>query len=428
MTDAQRLSAFARNACYTHISELAVEQLKIRVLDTLGVAIATRTAKPPTKPSPNTEAPEANGTASVDPNREIPRPQRPFYDITPSQCFDFGDVYLARRGACHPSDVIGSLLHTADNDDVSGSNFIAAVAVAYQVAIRLEDDAAVAEQGAVGMAPNDVARAAGEAALGQRDIRASAIPSYPTVTSGHPNASNGQPHSPPNTVAPLSHVIDWSKENLESVLRTMTRIHYADILAQPSVDAALTLATPPVFPIQAVRAIRVQTFASAYVALGGGDGTDRNTVSTPSRAARSLPYMVAVALLDHQVQAEQYLPARVSRPDVQALIHKVSISPYAAFTARLPEGMPAQIDAELLDGNRYCTTAPSFRGSTIRPLDWGSACEKFYALATPFVDDQTAEHIARCVHDIQIHRVRDLTALLSKVAPERWRESTVRIG
>ncbi|TAN07586.1 MAG: MmgE/PrpD family protein [Rhodanobacteraceae bacterium] len=452
MVDVQELASFAHQARYARISEPAAAQLKIRILDTLGVMIGglgarTRTEAPPTTASGRDMAAEVAARAAS--------AATPFYAAAASDSLDFADVFVAAGGTCHPSDAIGPLLHAADACDVRGEDFVTAVAVSYQVQTRLSEMPQGAMAGVDPKRAGACARTTAEALLrarttcgGNPAIESPAVAgaaaaardeAYAAIGQEHPGAGtqdhvkrdapNRAPEtaSRPRVASAGAPAIDWSKEDLESVLRTMTRIHYADIWAQPAIDASLTLATPPVFRAADVRAVRVKTFQAAYVALGGGDGMDRSTVASPAQAAGSLPYIVAVALLDRAVQQDQYRPERIARPDVRGLLHKVSIAPYAAFTARFPEGTPAQVDVELTGGMRFCTTAPSFRGSTLRPFDWGSACEKFYSLATPFVDDVTAERIARCVHDLESHRVRELTALLAKVSRKPWREATVRM-
>lgn len=60
--------------------------------------------------------------------------------------------------------------------------------------------------------------------------------------------------------------------------------------------------------------------------IGGGKYLDPTTVETKEDADHSLPYLVAVALLDGEVQPEQFEVARIRRPDVQQLMRKVHSS------------------------------------------------------------------------------------------------------
>jgi 2-methylcitrate dehydratase len=217
--------------------------------------------------------------------------------------------------------------------------------------------------------------------------------------------------------------IRWSREDLESVLRTVVKKHNAEVHSQSSIDAAITIGTQTGFRADAIRAVRVKTFQVAYDIIGGGEEGDKRHIGSKEEADHSLPYMVAVALLDGRVQPYQYLPGRILRPDVQTLLRKVEVTPYAPFTARFPAEMPTQVEVELYDGTRFCVSAASFQGFTLQPLDWDAACRKFRLLVAPFIDEGLAGRIVECVHHLESHDVRDLTRLLANV-PANPAEST----
>src|SRR5213595_1258333 len=82
----------------------------------------------------------------------------------------------------------------------------------------------------------------------------------------------------------------------------------------------------PGFSVEAVRAIRLDTFKVAYQIIGGGEEGDKRIVRTKEEADHSLPYMLAAALIDGQVQPEQYAPERIVARDVQDLLRAVTIT------------------------------------------------------------------------------------------------------
>lgn len=440
MSERQSLATFVHDACYEQISRRAVEQLKIRILDTLGIAIGTPTTqgvigcRDPVTLSKDSRRPLSTGD-------DNPRPDAASLStMVLGPHLDFGDLYLAHGRICHPSDNIGAVLVAADHAGANGRNFITAVAVAYQIQTRLSD---VAPSGANDIDPMVVRAYATSVAVAKvqgfdavrianvlahlgstNDVRASQQGTAVTAVRPEGGGATQQNHAD-GTSAEASTMlasIEWAKEGLESVLNTIMRVHYADVWGQPSIAAALTIATPPVFRAgDGVRAVRMKTFQAAYDAIGGGDGIDRQHVSTKNEAAQSLPYMIAVALLDRQVQPKQYAVKRIVRSDVQALLRKVSVTPLASFTACFPAAMPAQIDVEMADATRYCVSVSSFQGFTLLPLDWGAACEKFYVLVAPFVDNATAVRITRCVHELDSRDVHELASLLAKVSQHHWR-------
>lgn len=121
--------------------------------------------------------------------------------------------------------------------------------------------------------------------------------------------------------------IDGSAEDLERVLRTIVKKHNAEIYFHSILDAAIEIASTPGFDPSAIRAVRVTTFQVAFDVIGGGEEGDKRQVRTKEEADHSLPYMVAAALLDRQVQPAQYEPARIVAADIQHLLALVEIRP-----------------------------------------------------------------------------------------------------
>ncbi|HKF95508.1 MAG TPA: MmgE/PrpD family protein, partial [Gammaproteobacteria bacterium] len=65
MTEVQQLARFVTGARYSQLSDSAVEQLKIRVLDTLGVAIGALDAEPLVAIRKLTESLGGNGASTL---------------------------------------------------------------------------------------------------------------------------------------------------------------------------------------------------------------------------------------------------------------------------------------------------------------------------------------------------------------------------
>ena len=62
--------------------------------------------------------------------------------------------------------------------------------------------------------------------------------------------------------------------------------------------------------------VEVDVFDVAFNIIGGGEEGDKKVVRTKEQADHSLPYLVAVALLDGQVLPAQFAPQRIARADV----------------------------------------------------------------------------------------------------------------
>src|SRR5271166_1978307 len=90
-----------------------------------------------------------------------------------------------------------------------------------------------------------------------------------------------------------------------------------------------------------------EVFQDAYDFTGGGKFGPKTNVHTKEDADHSLPYLLAVAAIDGDVQPAQLDPARIAKPDVQGLLKKVQFRPDNGFTARYPAEMPARVIVQL---------------------------------------------------------------------------------
>lgn len=465
MTEVQDLAAFVERAHFGDMSAAAVDQLKIRVLDTIGVAIGALDA-PPIVAIRELIA-ELGAIAVV---RDLiaglgghslstligggkTAPDRAaFYNGALTRYLDFMDSYVATEETCHPSDNLGAVLAAAEMARASGAEFLTALAVAYQIQMRLSDFAPVRAKGFDHTTQGAYAAAAGVAKALRlpREKIANAIAISGTANNALRVSRTGElSHwkglAYPNTAMAATHAallaahgitgpqavfegdkgfketisgpfeIDWSKEDLEGVKLTILKKHNAEIHAQSAIDAALEIRARPGFSPSAVRAVRLKTFAVAHQIIGGGEEGDRRIVRTKEDADHSLPYILAIALIDGQVQPEQYAQSRINASDVQELLRKVAIVPVASLTALFPERLPARLEVELEGGAVLSAAADDYHGFHTDPFDWSDARAKFDGVTRAFVTTPERDAIADAIANLGERPVAELTALLGAV-------------
>ena len=134
-----------------------------------------------------------------------------------------------------------------------------------------------------------------------------------------------------------------------------------------------------------------------------------------SEAYCSLPYLLAVALLDGEVSPSQLRQERILRENVQSLMQKVVVRPNSYFSGRFPEEMPARVRIVMQDGQTLTRERHDYEGFTTRPLRWDRAVEKFKTLAMFQVDYESGQRIMEKVLDLEDIEVRELTELLGGV-------------
>lgn len=211
--------------------------------------------------------------------------------------------------------------------------------------------------------------------------------------------------------------INWSQENLERVRLTILKKHNAEIHAQSAIDAALDIRAYPHFAGDAVRAVRLKTFAVAHQIIGGGEEGDKRIVRTKEEADHSLPYMLAVALIDGQVQPEQYAPDRIVSSDVQQLLRNVTITPEARLSALFPQRLPTELEVELEGGTVFSAQREDYCGFHTNPFDWTAARAKFDRVSHVFATAAERAAIADVIATLDERPITDLTKLLGAI---RW--------
>ncbi len=452
MTEVQNLAAFVERARFADLSDQAAADLKIRVLDTLGVAIGALDAAPlraiRTLTAELGGAPLSTliGGGKTAPDRAA------FYNCALSRYLDFMDSYIATGETCHPSDNLGAVLAAAEMRGSSGADFLTALAVAYQVQARLSDEAPVRDKGFDHTTQGAYAAAAGVA-------KALALPRQATANavaiSGSANnalrvtrtgaLSHWKGLAYPNTAMAATHAallaahgitgpqavfegnkgfkdaiagpftIDWHNEDLERVRLTIVKKYNAEIHSQSAIDAALEIRQRQNFVAGAIRAVRLKTFAVAHQIIGGGVEGDKRVVRTKEEADHSLPYLLAVALIDGEVQPEQFSADRIGAADVQDLLRKVTVTPDAALSAQFPKQLPADLEVELRDGTMLRTQRRDYHGFYTNAFDWAAARQKFDRVARQFTAAAERDAIADVVATLPERPVTDLTRLIGRI-------------
>ncbi|PWB92599.1 MmgE/PrpD family protein [Methylosinus sporium] len=463
MTEVQTLAEFVDRAQLEEMSEAALGQLKIRVLDTIGVAIGALDAAPIKAIREMTLALGGAPISTLIGGGKTAPDRAAFYNGALSRYLDFMDSYLAPGETCHPSDNLGAVLAAAEMRDASGAEFLAALAVAYQVHTRLSDVAPVRARGfdhtvqgayaaaagvakALRLSPEQIANAiaiSGTANNALRVTRTGALSHWKGLA--YPNTAMAATHAAllaahgitgpaevfegnkgfEETIA--GHFeIDWPREDLESVTRTILKKHNAEIHSQSAIDAALDIRARPGFSAASVREARLETFAVAFQIIGGGEEGDKRLVRNKEEADHSLPYMLAVALIDGEVQPEQYAPQRILAEDVQTLLRKVMIAPSPELSTLFPKFLPARLAIELENGRLLACSRDDYHGFYTDPFDWEAARRKFDRVTREKTSEIERDAIANVIETLERRRVAELTGLLGRIGGSTEGERRMR--
>jgi 2-methylcitrate dehydratase len=450
MSRVEELARFVCRSRWEQISEPAREQLQLRVLDSLGVALGALDGEPVAMVREQVRefggAPLCTliGAGKSAPDRAA------FYNGALVRYLDFNDSYLAPGETCHPSDNLAPVLAAAEYAHADGRTLLTALAVAYQVQNRLSEVAPVRAKGFDHTTQGAYAVAAGVArALGldeRRTANALAIAgtslnalrvtrtgklshwkglAYPAAAFGATHAAflamrgvtgprevfEGNKGFIEAIVGPFE--IDWAREDLESVRRTILKRYNAEIHSQSAIEALLELRAEHGLTGAQVQRIELDTFQVAFDIIGGGEEGDKQRVSSKEEADHSLPYLLAVALLDGQVLPEQYLPERITADDVQRLLRRVAVRPDPELSRRFPAEHSARVRLHLRDGRTLEREQYDYEGFHTRPMGWDAVTAKFDRLTAGHVESRQCAQIADAVKHLDELHVDELTRLLA---------------
>jgi 2-methylcitrate dehydratase len=463
MTMATRLARFVVGRSWADLSDAAGNELKIRILDALGCAFGALDA-PPVR-AIRAQLDDFGGrplSTLIGGGRTAPD-RAALYNGALVRYLDFNDSYFAPGETCHPSDNLAPVLAAAEYAHASGQELLTGLAVSYQVQCRLSDEAPVRARGfdhttqgsyaaAAGVAKalrldeletaNAVA-IAGTALNALRVTRTGALSqwkglAYPFTAFGAVEAAflaargiTGPPEVFEGNKGFMDSIagrfeIDWEEEDLERVRRTFLKRYNAEIHSQSALEALLELREEHSIDPSAVERVELETFQVAYDIIGGGEEGGKKQIESKEQADHSLPYLLAVALLDGQVMPEQFAPERIVRPDVQQLLRRVEVRLATDLTARFPAEHACRLRLHLTGGVTLAAEKSDYHGFVTRPMSWQHARQKFERLVARAVEPEVAAELAEAVRALDELETRDLTAILTRAGTRATTEGVLR--
>jgi 2-methylcitrate dehydratase len=456
-TQVEQLAAFTRRVSFAELSGHALERLKLHILDTLGCAIGALSSGPPRAVRRQAEAFGAciEGPCTLIGGGRCAPDRAALVNGALVRYLDFMDNFLAPEQTCHPCDTFASVLATAELCDVSGREFLTCLAVAYQVFCRLVWEAPVQEAGfdhtvqlaygvaagnsrALGLTLQQTANAlgiVGASAQGLVVTRAEYLSNWKGLQSADVamSALTGVLLAREGITGPLQ-VLDgkegfpkafkrevkiaWDRETLDVITRCSLKSHNAEVHTQPVLEVVLALREQHQLQtrLDEIERIEVEVFKQAYDITGSGEEAgNKYDVRSKEQADHSLPYLVAVALLDGEITPRQFTQERIERQDVQQLLHKVRSLRDDEFTKKYPDETPCRVVVELRGDRSFEADGRDWLGLYSRPMPAQEVRRKFDALTADHLDQRLGDDIAQMALNLENIRVRDLTASLARV-------------
>ncbi len=438
-TVAEVLARFAHGLKFNDLPDAVVHEAKRRIIDSVGCAMGAFHERPAVVA--RSLAMEFSGSYSlgatilgtdVKTSPELAA----FANGTMIRCLDYNDTYLSLEPA-HPSDNLSAALAQAETGDLGGRELITALVIGYEVQCRLCDAASLRMRGwdhvtygaistalvagnLLGLTREEMVHALGLAGVPNITLRQTRVGEL-SMWKGcaFANAArNGlfaarlakfgmtgpaplfegekgffNQVSGPFTLAPMA-----GGKNPFKILETYIKFYPAEYHAQTGIVAALEL-RPEVPSIDEIVGICIEA-CDACVDIIGSE-PEKWRPNTRETADHSLPYCVAVALLDGAVSLESFEPKKITDPRLVELIQKISVSRNKELSAQYPEASPNEVRIELRSGKILQRRVTYGRGHPKNPMTDAEVEAKFRGLARPILSEQRMNQVLETMWQLE---------------------------
>ena len=366
------------------------------------------------------------------------------------RAMDYNDIYW-KADPCHPSDLIAAPLALCESEGLSGKDLILATIIAYEIEMRLCEIGrpGVREYGwhhatlsafAAPIAAGRVLNLTPEQMVCAIGISASRTFCPGAVTAG--KLTNIK-----NTVDPWAgrmgaesallaregfsgpeHIID-GKEGLFAVFG---HVQYKgqpasfegeglvkDLPASPKSHYRILDCGMKSFPIEAlshapltammktvnennikadnVKEIKVEVIARAADILGDPHKYRPDSKET---ADHSLPYCMAVGLVDGMVTPLQFKEERVLDKSLIPIMDKIKVVANEEFEALFPKFQPSRVTITTNDGKSHSTRVDVPKGDPRDPMIEEEIAVKFIALGGDVIGKEQCEKLQKCIMNL----------------------------
>lgn len=204
---------------------------------------------------------------------------------------------------------------------------------------------------------------------------------------------------------------EWPLPDEPMIVRTHTKSLPVCYHGQSAVLAALDLRER--VNLREIEAIEVEGYGAAVMMMGSDPS--RWAPATRETADHSLPYCVAVALIDGKVTRESFAETRLRDPALAALMRKVKVSEDRNLSAQYPEGSPGRVTIRTVSGEVHVAEIRYPKGHEKSPMSDAEIEQKFRDLCAVRLDaGQCGEALSALWQTERIGDVGKITALLVK--------------
>ena len=426
-----KLEDFILNLSWEDLPEKTRQVTRLCVLDAIGCAIAGSRCD---SLSAHVETIRNQGQEGTSPiwgtNFSLTPGWSIFFNAHTTAYYDMDDGHRQAQG--HPgAAIVPAALTTAHQLKLSGKDFLEAVVVGYEVAIRsalvirnlggprkgsggwTAVGAAAAAARLMGCSRTQVLHAIGLAeyyAPQAPQDRSVAFPSdmkeglpwgaYSGFTSAQLASSGFRGMQPHLTDASFSEDLGDIYEIENTYFKTYACCRWA----HPALDGLKRMLTEQPVAVDEIREIRVHSFEKSIL-------MNRSNPGTVMEAIYSIPYALGCFLIHGKLGPQQLSVENLQNQKISALARRVKMIADPALTARFPEQCLQRIEVDFKNGGSYHGPLLSAKGDPDNPFLEEELIGKFNGLIEGILDPR-AQRIPALIKELERHPVADLVTLL----------------
>ena len=204
---------------------------------------------------------------------------------------------------------------------------------------------------------------------------------------------------PPRYHSPL-HILGKNDPDLDEGVRGLNEIwHSLEVGFKPypvglfnngPVEICLDFLAEKPIDVGAIDSVVVRTYHDAWKFTGQKYTT---TESNYVDAHLSMPYSLAVTLMDGAMTPKQLAKDRLRDPVVHELASRVKVVEVDEMTPMYPHEWPVEVEICLKDGEVRKRRIDQVKWSPRRPPLWDEAAEKFIAMGEPVIGMERAKQV-----------------------------------
>jgi 2-methylcitrate dehydratase len=194
------------------------------------------------------------------------------------------------------------------------------------------------------------------------------------------------------------------------ILRTAIKPYASEYMTHSPLEALFSIVKDHPLKAEDVDSMNLQTFRTAIGVLARPGAYKPQTRET---ADHSLPYCLALALVEGDLGPEQFAREQWKDPKIIELMSRITIAEDPAMTKLYPPARPADLQIRTRDGKVYQKRVDYPKGDPHNRMSDEEVQAKFRKLARPLMSESRVDAIIECVNNVdQLRDTGELMALL----------------